>query len=334
MTQWINIPSKFTVELAPAIVYRLQELANQSISIGLDFSAMTSFDNFAGLYLAVCVGAIDSPVEISGLNSRFAEFIGLKKALATGKLPVVASLPELDNKVARYMKMCAYRVPERAGNHDDSDKMAELASTIADKLLPNHLDQEGRWAVRYAIKEVLLNIIQHSNSNRFFFCAQYSPKSFDNRNLSNTAEFAIIDRGDGLLKSLSRNGKYGAVKYHYEAIELCTRKGVSRLEDAEEADNVYGNRGLGLYLLSEFGKRGRGSVIISTGDTTQIRREDTPVDKGWYKNYISGTAIGVRLDLNHVSDFRKIVNGITFEALRTSSNTDDSVSDRSDPRLF
>lgn len=320
----VQIPEALSNENVTGIVFRLQQLDHTIDQvIEINFSQMRSFDLFAGLYFAVCINSLSKEknlkIRIIGqMRNSFGEFIGFHQALRDMKLPVIYSLPDVGGTTARYLKMFACPIPSAISPENAMQDMARISGNISDRLIPAEVDVSARWCVRTAIKEVLLNITQHATTDKFFVCALYSSRNFDERDLQNTAEFAIIDQGDGLTKSLSRNPKYKDIKVDTQAINLCMTKGVSRFEGL--ADRPYDNRGLGLYLLSKFAQCGRGRFIIATGKTGRSLTKSTiKDDEGWFANNSPGTALGVRLDLNFVDRFISIANATTYNELQKMS---------------
>src|SRR5690606_39484379 len=65
-------------------------------------------------------------------------------------------------------------------------------------ILTQNKDKNVTDVLRYSIREILRNIVEHSESDKFSFCAQYLPSK-------QRVNFAVLDRGIGLSKSLSNN---------------------------------------------------------------------------------------------------------------------------------
>jgi len=100
---------------------------------------------------------------------------------------------------------------------------------------------EVKKSFSYSIREIIRNALEHSGAESCFICGQ--------RWVNGHSEIAIIDEGSGIYKTLS---PVYDVKGE-NILEFAIKPGVSRTRDMSDEENIYGNSGFGLYVLSELG---------------------------------------------------------------------------------
>lgn len=123
-----------------------------------------------------------------------------------------------------------------------SHKMATVLSNGQDML---------EKVMTYAIREIIRNIFEHSNTYNGWYCAQRWPSK-------NIVEVAIADDGRGILESINSNYIYASKRFsNSQAILEALKPGVSRTytedNDREEifaSGNEWKNSGYGLYYVS------------------------------------------------------------------------------------
>jgi len=157
------------------------------------------------------------------------------------------------------------------------------ANRLAKVLSHNNEDALSTYA--YAIREIIRNVFEHSNTEECFICGQ--------RWWGGKVEISIIDEGVGISSTLRESYD---IKTDEHALQLAIRPGVSRT-NAHAAQNVFDNSGFGLFVLSEVGNRfgwfaiGSGSKrLIGTGGHHEVEDFSFP-----------GTFIGIQL-------FKPVVN--------------------------
>ncbi len=113
--------------------------------------------------------------------------------------------------------------------------------------------------LQYSIREILRNVVEHSESNQFGFCAQHWPER-------KKVSLAILDRGIGLKQSLMQN-PYLSVLNDTDAVKLAIQPGISGKAYAgvkADESNIWANSGYGLYMTSQICKMG-GSFVLTSG---------------------------------------------------------------------
>ncbi|MDQ8141070.1 hypothetical protein [Chryseobacterium sp. CFS15] len=165
-------------------------------------------------------------------------------------------------------------------------------------ILTQNKDKNVTDVLRYSIREILRNIVEHSESDKFSFCAQYLPSK-------QKVNFAVLDRGIGIMQSLLNNPKI-TIQDDLDAIRWALKPGVSGKVYPGQKNKPKGewaNSGYGLFMTSNICKMG-GSFFISTGKRglliteTQERELDLETH---------GTAIYLDIDLNSIYELSKML---------------------------
>lgn len=137
----------------------------------------------------------------------------------------------------------------------------------------------------YSIREIMRNVVEHAQVDRFGVCAQYWPTK-------GRAEFAIVDRGIGLRESIKANPHIdastdkSAINYALmPAVSGKAFKGARRLAKR----GPWTNSGFGLYMTSRICRSG-GNFFISSGNTGMLLTSGKD-GKRYYETSLSGTAV-------------------------------------------
>lgn len=137
----------------------------------------------------------------------------------------------------------------------------------------------------YTLREVIRNVVEHSQSKDLAYCAQYQPSK-------KRAELAILDRGMGIRRSLSSN-PYLKIQDDHEALNLALMPGISSkmYKGIKKRDyDVWQNSGYGLFAVSRLCGH-EGKFLICSGDTALSLKPEK-------KEYLDASFQGVALRLN------------------------------------
>lgn len=193
---------------------------------------------------------------------------------------------------------------EQVGSFIES-KAAEMASILTRSDSGSLFD-----TLTYSIREIVRNVIEHSQSELFGFCAQFWQTY-------KSVELAILDRGIGIRRGLSSNPHLSLGNDH-EALNLCLIPGVSgkAFKGARRNSNdVWANSGYGLYMTSRLCREG-GSYFIASGDTglylseSKRRYLDTP---------FQGTAIKLTLNTGRLGALPEMLGRYREDAAKHDS---------------
>ncbi len=175
------------------------------------------------------------------------------------------------------------------------DQIEEQSRSMADMLCR---EDEGSVfdTLAYSMREMIRNVIEHSQAKRFGICAQHWPSQ-------KKVEVAILDRGIGLRKSLSVNPHLD-VSDDKSAINYALMPAVSGKAFKGTRIKQHGpwaNSGFGLYMTNRICCNG-GNFFIATGSTGML------LTKGDGKRYFdckfNGTAIRMVMRTEQMASLR------------------------------
>lgn len=149
----------------------------------------------------------------------------------------------------------------------------------------------------YSVREMMRNVVEHSNSKNFGVCAQYWPSR-------NRVEVAILDRGIGLRESL-RNNPHLDVSDDKAAINYALMPAVSgkAFKGARtKQKGPWANSGFGLYMTSRICRNG-GTFFVVSGETGMLLTTKSEA-KRYFESHFAGTAIRMVVRTDQIADLR------------------------------
>lgn len=179
-----------------------------------------------------------------------------------------------------------------------------IAKSMA-KVLVNDEHSNAFEVLTYCIREMLRNVIEHSESTHVAYCAQYWPTK-------SKASLAILDRGIGIRTSLEAN-PHLTIEDDLEAIRLSLQAAISgkMFKGRKKNHNdVWQNSGYGLCITSEICRR-HGSFFIGSGEAG--------IELGVEKEYnhsllVSGTLINMDIDTSDIARLEALTYEISTKA--------------------
>jgi hypothetical protein len=156
----------------------------------------------------------------------------------------------------------------------------------------------------YTFREMLRNILEHSQSKTLAFCAQYRKKA-------NQAEIAILDTGIGIRAALSNN-PYLKIDGDHDALNLALMPGISgKMFKGIKRDPYDGwqNSGYGLFAVSRLCGHG-GKFTICSGDTALALKPDK---KEYHQSMHQGTALRIILSAAEIKNAKSTLARIMEE---------------------
>lgn len=173
----------------------------------------------------------------------------------------------------------------------------DFAEDISSVLTQNNNIQLAK-ILKYTIREILRNIVEHSESIDFGFCAQYLPSL-------NRVSFSVLDRGIGIRESLSLNPNLNSLT-HEEAIRQSLKPGISGKTypgQKRKQKGDWANSGYGLYMTSNICKNG-GSFFIASGNVGFYLSGN---DEKVMDISLDGTALNLTLNLDQPLGLEEIL---------------------------
>lgn len=189
----------------------------------------------------------------------------------------------------------------KAEAFDTDRSLADLIHRKANDLV-NILTQQkggdGREALVFAFREVLRNAVEHSESTKLWYSAQFWPKK-------DIATIALLDTGMGLRSSLYQN-PYLQVKDDRDAIRFSLLPGISGRFFKGSRLNRFDNAGFGLYMTSQLGHAcGRFAIVSGSAGLRWNRSAKT-----YFSANLEGTALDITINTNSVAGLEGQIEAI------------------------
>lgn len=200
---------------------------------------------------------------------------------------------------AKYLPITRITTPPFIPNVTSLDewhqRIKEESRRLAGVLAGNYDDTEELRVYSYSIREIIRNVFEHSNAHECYICGQ--------RWVNGHVEIAILDEGIGIARTIS---DAHSVTDDLHALDLALMPGISRTNLLPDTENIFGNSGFGLYILSNLASSfgwfalGSGSGrIIGYGNTIRLHEPFS----------FRGTFFGMRLN-TQPHNFRAVLDDI------------------------
>lgn len=253
-------------------IYSIFAFCNEIIDIQknediyIDFSSMGRVEPFTMVYLAKIIREIknESPTRkifCDGYQEKFyASNMGFFRAFGLKH----GRLPNINGGNASFVPLSILRTQtvedEARKSWSPKQDIIENKSAQLAKILAREDDSNLVDALTFSIREIMRNVIEHSESKFIEYCAQFWPTY-------NKVEIAISDNGIGLRKSL-KNNPFIQVENDSDALQQALMPAISS-KNYQGAiinrDDPWHNSGFGLYMINRICRTG-GSFLICSGD--------------------------------------------------------------------
>lgn len=164
----------------------------------------------------------------------------------------------------------------------------------------------------YSIRELMRNVVEHSNAVTIGFCAQYWPTK-------NKVEVAILDMGIGLRKSLSPNPHIDVSNdkkaVNYSLMPAVSGKNFKGMKIKQKGNWV--NSGFGLYMTCRISRNG-GNFFIASGDTGLLLTSKGE-GKRYFETNFQGTAVRLVIKTNQLPNLRAALESYKKEGYEIKS---------------
>ncbi|MFD2741958.1 MULTISPECIES: ATP-binding protein [Sphingobacterium] len=173
------------------------------------------------------------------------------------------------------------------------------------EILSNHLNEVSSEITEYCIREMLRNILEHSDSPQLGICAQYFPTK-------GQIQISIRDIGVGLTDSLKLNPKL-KISSPFDAIKYATEPGISGKVYSGMKNKPTGewvNSGWGIAMTKSICTLG-GSFLIASDNlsayycTPSIWNDGAPI---YTKSNFSGTVISMNIPVRFNEKLKDLLN--------------------------
>jgi len=176
-------------------------------------------------------------------------------------------------------------------------RLAEMLTRSSDEVLIEILT--------YALREMIRNVFEHSESDHLEYCAQYWPTL-------NKVEIALMDTGIGIPKSIAQN-KTLQINTDFDSLKFALLPGISRKPippKAQIESDPWTNTGYGLFVTSSLCRMG-GEFVLSSGSATIKLKGKT---RTRIKLPFSGTAVRLVLTSEQIPSLKSVTESLLAEA--------------------
>ena len=304
----IDIPKKLDLSNSLKFCETLKRIDGENINI-YNYDDMSTVEPFGMLIVGSKIRNINNIIEHSEINfenKSYAANMGFFHSVNCnfGKSPEVLIGNGNFMPIKKINIRESYKKAFDKGIDIYSYIEKEIATKLANVLVRN---EEGiKKGVIYCITEVLRNIYEHSNTKELWYAGQYWPQK-------DLVEIAILDEGIGILETLKRNKKL-KISDEYEAINLALMPGISKRLGDTRVNDIYSNRGFGLYMLKSICDEVGNFAICSknlcvVSSKNGIRKINTSFD---------GTAIRIRFKASKIPQIGSLIVEIRKEGEKIS----------------
>lgn len=283
-------------------------------SFVFDFALVHEFTPLSLLYLSNEIRGFRSArsqSNFSVVNYKHATYAGHMGFFRTfgaefGKMPGEASggtsyLPiTIENTSAIRLQAIENNMP--IGEYIDK----YIAKRMA-KVLISDTSSHSFNILAFCIREIIRNVLEHSETELFAYCAQYWPAK-------GKASLAILDRGMGVQESL-RTNPYLSIGSDKEAISLSIQPAISgKMHKGVKVNHNddWQNSGFGLFMTSEICKLG-GSFFIGSGESALHVSENDFID---HNVMIGGTLINLDIDTSDMPKLEDLTMAISSKVYK------------------
>jgi hypothetical protein len=207
---------------------------------------------------------------------------------------------KLDEPFQRHNTNARFVTVRRIRRGKDVDRIArEVAKCMA------HGSHEVEEVIRYAVGEIITNIVQHSAGEGFLAAQRYPGSS--------SVYFAVADSGIGLRKSFAGTALESELTTPLLALEKSMEPLVSSalLRPLNGPYDEYVNKGIGLSMVNEITRRTYGRMDVLTenahfkrvGDTSVEFRENNTITN-------QGVLVSMHIQTDEIDNFEEIITKV------------------------
>lgn len=308
----LPIPAKLTLDTALAFTHQIGSQPVDLKFLNLDFSKFARVEPFGMLVVAHGIRqfkkrASQTIIVATGLPQNeaegYASHMGFFKAcdIQLGKNPGQAK------GSARYLPITYQSTAELADAGEHLGTNIQRLSLKLAQMLTQQTSGALVDTLTYSFREIIRNVAEHSQSPDFAYCAQYIYTD-------GTVEIALIDQGIGLCTSLANNP---FVQPHLasdqDALKYALMPGISGKAfkgASQNADDIWGNSGFGLYMNYRLCNEG-GSFFLASGEAGLHRERGD--DNRYHTCTLPGVALRLRLNANNLKNLDEMLKRFAKE---------------------
>jgi hypothetical protein len=302
--QSILVPRNLDLRSALHFGNKIEELLPQD-EICFDFGELQWVYPFGMLFLAQAVKNLrnrfpDCLIHCENLNDSRATSYAAHVSFFTSCGFSIGNDPGFRSSSSTYIPITYARSSQLRTTNAIEDISRELAEQLAQQSSGSIVD-----VLEYSFREMIRNVIEHSESPILGYCAQYWPKN-------GQVEVAILDSGIGLRQSLSEN-PHLPLESDRDAVKYALMPGISgktytgvRIRPTD----VWQNSGYGLYMNYRLCNQG-GSFFICSGTRGLYRSAES--ENTYYETNYKGTALRLKLNVDALGDVKRLLKQFSDE---------------------
>jgi len=299
----VKIPQNLSLRNAINFCNRLWELGHHD-EYAFDFVNLGLVEPFTMAYVANELKrfrASKPDSKFTALNHRdktyaahmgFFQAFGLKFGNEPGEASGSSTYLPLTILKVKDLEQEANQTYEHVGN------VIETRAERISKILTRQESGDLVDTLTFSIREIIRNVVEHSESEIVEYCAQYWPSK-------KLVELAVLDTGTGVMKGLSSN-PYLKIEDERDALHLALLPGISGKMFKgvkKRRDDEWQNSGFGLYMTSRICRNG-GDFFIASNDKSLFLDRNSKQDIEC--NYL-GTALRLRIDTSKISTYSEML---------------------------
>lgn len=306
----IRFPERLTTQAALRFAANLRDVADGQ-DCDIDFSGMRWIEPLSALIASSEISRQKSLRRFNALRVRnvpvgsYANNFGFFQSFL-GSSPRLGKVGDGSGSYAPIRVFLAEDVRRMADQQgvETGEVMEQLADELA-SILCQESNEDVHETLTYSMREIMRNVIEHSQADRVATCAQYWPARGE-------VEVAAMDWGIGIAQGLRENPKL-KFESDLDALHLALLPGVSgKAEKVKRmrSRSPWTNSGYGLYMTSSLCRRG-GSFLIGSGSSAISVSGPDVVPMRWG---IPGTAIRLRMQLSNLKPLGEQLEKFRSEA--------------------
>jgi hypothetical protein len=291
----IQLPSKLTERALETLMPMLNR-ANEEDEILLDFGKVQFYYPTATVaILARCWHWKQEGKKLSATNHNHCPASNyLKRIDFFGELGL-----KLDEPFQRRITNGRFVTVRRIRRGKDVNK---IAREVAECMARGSYDVEE--VIRYAVGEIITNIVQHSGGEGFLSAQRYPGSS--------SVHFAVADSGMGLRKSFEGTSLESELSTPILALERSMEPFVSSaLLRPLGSYGEYVNEGIGLSMVNEITRRTYGRMDVLTENAHFKRIGDSSVEFRENNNLTNqGVLVSMHIQTDEIDNFEEIITKV------------------------
>ena len=184
------------------------------------------------------------------------------------------------------------------------EKSKKIAQMLTQEKNGNLVD-----TLTFSIREIMRNVIEHSESEIIEYCAQYWPTK-------HLVEVAVLDTGIGIKKGIKSN-PYLEIETERDALHLALLPGVSgKMYKGikERKHDEWQNSGFGLYMTNRICRNGGSFFIVSNNSSVLLTKNEKKDIECDYQ----GTALRLQIDTFSITKYSDMLTRFRKEGYNTA----------------